>query len=180
MIRINAIVLVVVGCVLAGMGTQAQTAGITVLSSSPTLVSGGDALVAVNGEGDVTLNGADVTTAFKAGIDGKRIGLVEGLKPGANILKAGSASLTLINHPITGPVFAGPHETPFYCMTDKFALPASKQTLGAPLDADCSVKTRVDYVYRAKAGGFKPLPAGAMPDDLGQTTTSDGKTVPYI
>jgi hypothetical protein len=65
-------------------------------------------------------------------------------------------------------------------MTDKFALPASKETLGAALDADCSVKTRIDYVYRTKTGAFKPLPAGAVPDDLAQTTTSDGKIVPYI
>ncbi len=172
--------LMVIGCVLVAAGAQAESTGITVLSSRPGLVSGGDALVAVNGEGSITLNGADVSAAFKSGSGGTRIGLIEGLKPGANILKAGGASLTLTNHPISGPVFAGPHETPFTCMTDKFALPASKETLGAPLDTDCSVKTRVDYVYRMKGGGFKPLPAGARPDDLLETKTSDGKTVPYI
>jgi hypothetical protein len=180
MIRIKPFALMLMGCVLAGASAEGQTSGIKVLSSPPELVSGGDALVSVSGAGPVTLNGADVTAVFKSSSDGKRIGLVEGLKLGANVLRAGSATLTLINHPISGPVFAGPHETPFYCMTAKFALPASKETLGAPLDADCSVKTRIDYVYRAKAGVFKPLPAGATPDDLAQTTTSDGKTVPYI
>ena len=65
-------------------------------------------------------------------------------------------------------------------MTDKFTLPASKETLGAPLDADCSVKTRVDFVYRTKGGAFKALPAGARPDDLAETNSSDGRTVPYI
>ena len=180
MIRVKSFVLVVMGCVWAGASTQAQTPGVTVLSSPPGLVSGGDALVAVSGAGPVTLNGTDVTAAFKSNSDGNRIGLVGGLKLGANVLQAGNTSLTLVNHPITGPVFAGPHETPFYCMTAKFALPASKETLGEPLDADCSVKTRVDYVYRSKSGGFKQLAAGAAPDDLAQTTTSDGKTVPYI
>src|SRR5262252_5216424 len=130
--RIAAFLFLLVGCVLADPGAEAQTSGITVLSSSPTLVSGGNALITISGDGAVTLNGADVTAAFKATTEGKRIGLVDGLKLGANVIKAGSASLTLVNHPITGPVFAGPHETPFYCMTDKFALPATKQTLGAP------------------------------------------------
>jgi hypothetical protein len=171
--------LMVIGCVLVAMGAQADTAGITVLSSRPEMVSGGDALVAVRGDGPVTLNGVDVTSAFKSG-GGERRGLVEGLKLGTNVLKAGAASLILTNHPITGPIFSGPRETPFYCMTDKFPLPASKETLGAPLDADCSAKTRVDYVYRTKGGAFKPLAAGAGPDDLAKTSTSDGKTVPYI
>src|SRR5258707_864527 len=80
----------VIGCVLLGAGAQADTAGITVLSSQPGLVSGGNALVAVRGNGPVTLNGADVTSAFKSG-GGERIGLVDGLKLGANILKAGDA-----------------------------------------------------------------------------------------
>jgi hypothetical protein len=178
-IRPVARALMLIGCVLVGAGAQADTAGITVLSTRPEMVSGGDALGAVRGEGPVTLNGADVTSAFKS-LGGDRIGLVDGLKLGDNILKAGGASLRLHNHPITGPVFSGPHETPFYCMTDKFTLPASKETLGAPLDVDCSVKTRVDYVYRTKGGDFKPLPARARPDDLAEAHTSDGKSVPYI
>ena len=171
--------LMIVGCILVGAGAEADTDGITVLSSRPDLVSGGDALVSIDGNGPVTLNGAEIIAGFKSE-GGKRIGLIEGLKPGANTLKAGSASLTLTNHPISGPVFAGPHESPFYCMTDKFRLPASKETLGAPLDADCSVKTRVDYVYRTKDGAFKPLSSGARPADVAETHISDGKTVPYI
>ena len=42
--------------------------------------------------------------------------------------------LTVINHPITGPVFSGPHEQPFVCETETAGL-------GAPLDSDCSVAT---------------------------------------
>jgi len=78
--------LMLVGCVLVGAGAQADTTGITVLSSRPELISGGNALVAVGGDGAVTLNGADVTAAFKSASGGRRIGLVEGLKLGANIL----------------------------------------------------------------------------------------------
>jgi hypothetical protein len=161
-------------------GATADAARITVLSSRPDLVSGGDVLVAVRGAGTLTLNGVAVTGVFKPDGHGLRIGLVEGLKPGANILGIGGAKLVLTNHSSAGPIFSGPREMPFYCMTDKFPLPASKEMLGAPLDADCSVKTRVDYVYRTNAGTFKPLPAGAPPDDLVQTTTSTGNTVPYI
>jgi hypothetical protein len=176
---IRPVALVFIGCLLSGAAAQAAS-NITVLSSRPDLVSGGDALIAVGSSGPVTLNGADVTSAFKPAGDGRRVGLVEGLKPGANSLKAGGVGLVLTNHPITGPLFAGPHETPFVCMTDKFRLPASSDTLGAPLDADCSVKTRVDYVYRTNEGAFKPLPAGAAPDDLAMAETSGGRAVPYI
>jgi hypothetical protein len=179
-IRIVARALMVVGFVFVGAGAQAQPVAISVLSSKPEMVSGGDALIAVSGDGPVTLNGADVAASFKPASGGRRIGLIQGLKLGDNLLKAGGTSLTLTNHPITGPLFAGPHETPFYCMTDKFALPALKETLGSALDADCSVKTRVDFVYRTKSGDFKVLPKGARPDDLAETKTSDGKTVPYI
>jgi len=92
-----------------------------------------------------------------------------------------SAQLTLTNYPITGPIFYGLHEEPFYCMTQLFKLPASTQTLGAALDADCSIVTRVDYVYQTTGGVFQPLPSlTSYPADLAQTTTSQGKTVPYI
>jgi len=92
-----------------------------------------------------------------------------------------SAQLILTNYPITGPIFSGPHEEPFYCMTQNFNLPASTQKLGPALDSDCSIGTRVDYVYRTTGGAFQPLPSlTSYPADLAQTTTSQGKTVPYI
>lgn len=171
--------LLVLAFLLTGAEAQAEHA-IAVLSSQPALVSGGDALVEVRGDGPISLNGADVTANFRPAGYGKRVGLVNGLKLGANVIRAADARLDLTNHSINGPVFSGPHETPFYCMTDSFALPASKATLGAPLDADCSVKTRVDYVYRTAGGDFRPLPAGDRPADLVETRTTDGKTVPYI
>src|SRR5258708_19293893 len=64
--------LLVIGCVLVNAGVQADSDGITVLSSQPGLVSGGNALIALRGEGPVTPNGADVTAAFKSGSEGKR------------------------------------------------------------------------------------------------------------
>jgi len=162
-------------------------------------VSGGDVLVRINappgvGINDliVLLNGQNITGAFRpeAGRH-SLLGLVDGLAVGQNSLMAKaigpnnetyrSANLTLTNYPITGPILSGPHEEPFYCMTQLFTLPASTNTLGPALDADCSITTRVDYVYRTTAGTFQPLTnLTSYPPDLAQTTTSEGKSVPYI
>jgi hypothetical protein len=65
---------------------------------------------------------------------------------------------------------------PFECRTVESGL-------GEPLDANCSATTKIDFFYRTNAAtpAFKPL-ANALerPADLAQTTTTDGKTVPYI
>ena len=55
-----------------------------------------------------------------------------------------TAQLTVVNHPITGPVLYSPHQTPFICETQASGL-------GAPLDADCSATTKVEYFYRSTA-----------------------------
>src|SRR5262249_61507861 len=87
----------------------------------------------------------------------------------------------LANYHIRGPILSGPQEEPFYCMTQLFNLPASTNALGPALDENCSIGTRVDYVYRTTAGTFQPLSnLTTYPADLAQTTTSEGKFVPYI
>ena len=172
---------------------------IVTLSTRPDTVSGGDVLVEIDVPGrvelqdvKVTLNGQDITNAFRPNPNGQRalLGLVEGLRLGENRLIAhanggGSDELTLTNYPITGPIFSGPHETPFICMTNAFRVPtpstAGGATLGVPLDANCSIATRVDYIYRTTAGAYKLLPNPPIhPTDLAQTTTTLGRTVPYI
>ena len=91
------------------------------------------------------------------------------------------AELKITNHTISGPIFSGPHQAPFVGETTTFKLPVTGETLGSPLDADCSVATRVDYVYRSTDGAFKPLPdPSGRPADLMQTTTNEGHTVSYI
>lgn len=167
---------------------------LTVLSSRPEAVSGGDALVEVTAPPDAPLGavtveaaGRDVTDAFRPNGDGRLVGLVTDLPEGTVELTATTggdgpdpARLTVVNHPRTGPVFAGPHETPFVCETEDFRL-VTGEALGPPLDEDCSVRTRTDYVYRSTGGELLPLPEGtARPDDLAWTTTSDGRRVPYI
>jgi uncharacterized tannase-like protein DUF6351 len=140
------------------VGRAADSIQFRVLSSRPDMVTGGGALVRVELPSGVkapdvklTVNGTDATTVLKPSTDSRGlVGLVTGLVNGSNTIAAtaarkGSAKLTIVNHPITGPLFSGPQEQPFACMTDKFKL-QSGGTLGSALDANCSVATRTDYV----------------------------------
>ena len=125
-------------------------------------------------------------TSVPVGTTGALIGLVKDLTPGSHKLVARvadksttsvTATLELVDHSISGPIFSGPHQTPFICETDRFTLPDGT-ILGPPLDENCSAKTRVNYVYKSTTGGFKPLAdVKAQPLDLAQTTTSGGRTV---
>ncbi|WP_233521869.1 DUF6351 family protein [Streptomyces triticagri] len=162
------------------------------MSSRPDVVSGGDALIRVDVPGSVPadkvgirVDGRDVTDSFERTAGGSLMGVVRDLDEGRNRLIAtarGAASgrLTLVNHPVSGPVFAGPHEQPYVCDTEEFKT-VTGATLGRPLDEDCSVRTRIDYMYRTTAGEFAALPDGdERPADLATTTTSAGEDVPYI
>jgi hypothetical protein len=173
---------------------------IRTLSSRPDLVSGGDALVEVKAAAGVplrliilTLNGKDVTSSLEETSDARAIrGVISGMIVGNNALRATlksdnpshkyagvlatsiEASLTLKNHPIVGPILSGPHMKPYECRTVESGL-------GQPLDGDCSAARKIEYFYRALNNAFKPLdPSGPLPPDLVNTTTIDGRTVPYI
>jgi hypothetical protein len=172
------------------------------LSGHPDMVTGESALIetsAAGGKVTASLNGRDVTSSFKPGkTQGSLVGLVEGLNPGKNTLEIkaakGSARLDLVDHPITGPVFSGPHQKPFVCQTEQAGL-------GVALDADCSVRTVVAYAYKstdpppaggrgrggaasvpgAPPSGFKVYnPNGPKPADMAKITTPDGKQIDYI
>src|SRR6267378_4580552 len=170
---------------------------IRTLSTHADRVSGGDVLVEISvpqAKGkhplEITLNGRDITGTFRAGqTPGTLLGLVNGLVPGENTLKVEGKgwgvkpeSLELTNYSIKGPIISGPYMQPFICQTESFQLPAGLGTLGPALDADCSVATRVDYVYISTAGGgFKQLPSTtALPGDVAMTTTTAGATVPFV
>jgi hypothetical protein len=201
---VRSLALLLGAIVISGVSVVSKADGnsgldIITLSSRPDIVSGGTALVRIAASRQVALsdlvisvNGQVITNSFQSEASGRSLlGLVQGLTIGNNVLTVRaldrhnksylSGRLTLRNYPIAGPIISGPHEEPFYCMTQLFKLPASTQTLGAALDADCSIATRVDYVYQSTGGGFKPMPTlASYPADLAQTTTSEGKTVPYI
>ena len=156
---------------------------IDVVSGRADSVSGGDALVAVSGApagARVVAAGVDVTDAFAPRGD-SLVGLVDGLPVGGSEIvvttKNGKeeASVEVVNHPITGPVFSGPQH-PMYCTAS-----GAPWNLG-PVDEDCHVAAAVvTYRYRTTAGQFAAYPTdGSTPANVASTTTSDGTTVPYI
>jgi hypothetical protein len=162
---------------------------IRTLSSRADLVSGGDALIAVKvpagtraDQLSVTLNGHNVMSRLTLdAATGDFRGLIDGLAIGTNRVTAKMTSprhettLTIVNHPITGPILSGPHLAPYECSTEASGL-------GPALDANCSAPRKIWHLYRSTDNTFKVLPGreGPRPADLATTTTSDGKTVPYI
>lgn len=158
------------------------------LSTLPDTVTGGDVLVGVRGLDDddaltVRRNGQDVSDAFARGDDGMWTGLVEGLAEGDNHIAAvaegaagrRSATLRVVNHPVTGPVLSGPHQQPFVCRTEDVGL-------GAALDADCSAEPRYQWFARQLSQGWEELenPFDGYPAGTLSTQTSDGRVVPYV
>src|SRR5258708_252407 len=139
--------------------TGAQQIDVKTLSTRADRVSGGDVLIEIAAPGapSVTLNGRDVSSAFHAAAGSASfVGLVTNLSLGKNVLKvagkpwgARDATLELTNYPITGPIISGPQQAPFVCQPDTSKLPDGS-TLGAPIDANCSAPTKVQYVYLPK------------------------------
>jgi hypothetical protein len=194
--------LVLPNVALANPARESQRIEVKVLSAQPDMVSGGSALVQITGPQEmpklsIWADGREVTNAFHVSPRTQTlIGLVDGLAAGKNRLEVKSgrkvlAQLEIINHGITGPIFSGPHQTPFICETESAGL-------GAPLDADCSTKTEVTYIYKstqpptpaersekrppgAPPTGFKVYdPKGSRPADLAEVTITENKKVPYI
>src|SRR5258708_12975843 len=150
---------------------------IRTLSTRAETVSGGDVLVRIDVPGAVPMdsialavNGTDASIAFVRDDAARTLtGVVAGLKLGENTVGVGSsgrdvesAELTVVNHPITGPVFSGPQERPFYCETEQFGRPAGLPGLGKAIDDKCSIVTRVEYLYKSASDGkLKPLASTA-------------------
>jgi hypothetical protein len=187
--------LIVVALVFAALTpsiADAQALKLTAVSTRPEFVTGGDVLIRLDvpagtaaGSVRLMLNGSHVTPVLRPDQGGRSLtGLVTGLTVGANQLSAtiggASARLNVVNHPVTGPVLSFPQEQPFVCGTERFKL-ASGGTLGAALDANCSIATRVDYVYKATAGNDLKALADpkAVPADAVMVTVN-GRQVPYV
>ncbi len=177
-----------------GAGANAAGVRIQVLSNRADLISGGDALVRValpprkDASGvRVSVGGRDVTAAFSPQFDGSLLGVVTGLVVGPNVVTATlthgaatvGAQVTITNHPIGGPVFAGPQVQPWVCRTQ--GLPGIP--LGPPTDAQCNTPIVYRFVYRSSdpaKSGFLPYDPAAPATDVATTTTDTGLLVPYI
>jgi Tannase-like family of unknown function (DUF6351) len=169
---------------------------VTTVSARNDMISGGDVLLRIDVSPRVpldlvavALNGQDITNAFRL-MAGTRslLGLITDLRLGDNTVSVTEqapggprTSLALTNWPIEGPIFSGPHEQPYICMTHLFNLPVTGGNLGPALDEHCSIATRVHYVYRSTDGQFRPLSDPSVrPADLADTTTNEGREVAYI
>jgi hypothetical protein len=172
---------------------------VRVVSARAEMVSGGDVLIEIAAPPSagtrvaITVNGHGPNAEIKPTPRGslsasvtaapRLVVRLKDLQLGPNVIEVGvqgqrpAVRLTIVNHPIAGPVISGPHQTPFNCETQAFGF-------GPPLDADCTVATRVEYFYRSQQQEGNPFKrydvTGAKPADLASTTTLDGKTVPYI
>ncbi|MDD9889402.1 MAG: DUF6351 family protein [Gammaproteobacteria bacterium] len=165
------------------------------LSTKSWLVTGGDVLVEVAAIDGINmdsvrleLNGADISQQFLAVSSQRKQALLVGLPEGESILTAtipgtaDSETLSIFNYPISGPIISGPHEQPFYCQSEEFQL-VNGEFLGAALDTDCTVATRVDYVYwSVENESFQPISAlsAENSDDLGMITLDNSEVLPYI
>ena len=131
---------------------------VEVLSNRADLISGGDALVQIDGAGGarlaVDVDGRDVTSTFS----GTSSALVTGLADGPNALTAAApdgrgARITITNHPIGGPIFAGPQVQPWVCTTADTAS-ARRRTRSATRRrrSATSTRTRPGPVRRLRPG----------------------------
>jgi hypothetical protein len=183
----------------------AMTVKLSVLSSAPEFVSGGDARIHVRAAPGLRdklvllVNGEPVDITLKEVADGLE-GVVSGLRNGSNLLqvKHGNVrdSITLTNWPITGPMFTGPQQTPFVCTTNQGAVnrqplvdtptapgykvtDAAGKTVG--YSRNCSIETFVSYSYRNTSGGLSPLPSdGSRPANMSTVTLADGRVVDFV
>ena len=172
---------------------------VSVVSSPPEYVSGGDARIEVAVPAgtalsavDMTLNGTDVTSSFGPDPEGNHQleGVVSGLPLGESTVAASapgpgnsrrSAELTLTNNPIQGPIFSGPHQVPFVCATTNNAAGMGLPPI--PQSPTCETPTVVSFVYLPPTGTtWLPYDPAAPPpaSAIRQTTTMDGLTVPMI
>ncbi len=172
---------------------------IRTISSRPDTVSGDSTLAEMDAPAEpnirIYLNRRDVTHLFRASDQSTRpLALLDGLKIGRNRLEVrmaeGSiAKLDIINHSLSGPIFSGPQQQPFFCQTQANGL-------GSALDAACDTTSIVQYYYKStqpSAGSSiqsdtASLPAGfnlyryseSRPTDVAQITTSDGQVINFV
>lgn len=190
---------------------RAPDFSLATLSSAPDQVSGGDVLVTIEGDREgiedelsdleFWVNDQQQTPLRTTWRNGRLEVLLDGLEEGENQLELHHNrhgrldSLPVANHPITGPIFSGPHQYPFVCTTvSELGIQPLVDTdgeMGFPvldeggqqigLSKDCSIEPVVTFLYRTTGGAYRDLPTdGSRPADMARTTLTDGREVDFI
>ena len=180
-VRALLVLVCLVAIIVPGAARALPTLHIDVLSDRADLISGGDALVAVDlptgadpSAVHVTAGARDVTSQFATRANGRFEGLVTGLELGPNVLTAAlpgatDGTVTIVNHPIGGPVFSGPQIQPWTC-----ASTTAK-------DKQCNEPAVFAFVYKSSGdGGMHAYDPSKPPSDVATTKTDNGQTVPFI
>ncbi len=188
---------------LADLVAQSAPLTLVTLSSRADMVTGGDALVELRGAGtstggvSIAVDGRDVTPDFAPdAARGALTGVVTGLRVGANTIEARAggrtARLAVTNFPVTGPCSpvpiwtrssAGPrsrasvrHSTRTARRQRRSSTATARRAPPAPAPPGAT------GAAARPADPFKPWPAAGAPrpTDIAETTTSDGRRVPYV
>jgi Tannase-like family of unknown function (DUF6351) len=160
---------------------------VEVISSRPEYVTGGDALVAVAlpdgvdaGDVKIEVGGDERTASFAPDpeTEGRLLGLVSGLPEGDTDITAQAgdarASVTVTDHPVSGPLFAGEPLDLFACTTESFGLVPSSP------DEGCAAPTKVTWQYVDAAGARHDLADPTAPPADAATVTVGARVVPFV
>ena len=118
----------IVGCAVS-VGRAASL--LQLLSSRSDAVSDGDAIVELRAPPEsrwrARLNGHDVASSFRRTESGEWVALITGLRDGKSSLevresRGDGTKIDLIDYPLSGPIFSGPHQEPFVCQTAQNGL----------------------------------------------------------
>ena len=194
----------------ARLAAEESTFAIDALSTDSARVTGGDVLLGIRLPASVSpqsvrvmADARDVTSIFRPSpfkaLPHQLVGVLTGLPVGRTNLSVSrvssgrpDASLTITNYPITGR--SSPGRAAAVHLPDRGVHAARRHKLGRRVDANCSARTVVQYVYRsthrrrrpnrptrAMPAVFKPLPSlTTLPADVAKTTTATGATVNFI
>jgi hypothetical protein len=169
--------------IVAAKGITCSHMAIHIPANRSNIISGEETLVVIGLPGTITpssvkvnLNGNDVTSQFALRPNGQYAGLLTGLKTGSNEITAeapgeGTATYTLFDHVIGGPITAGPQVQPWRCKN------------AHPTDAQCDEASTYSYEYKnAVTGKLESYKPGSPPEasQIENVTTENGTTVPFI
>jgi hypothetical protein len=204
------------GALVAASPAHARTPAprIEVLSNRADLVSGGDAYVRVTLPRRVdpsrlrlTAGGRNVTRVLRRIGPRRMEGVVRGMRVGrvalvarirgarrggrgiaftGRVRRGSAARLFVTNHPIGGPVFAGPQIEPWRCQETardaKCNEPPRFRFLYLPRGAPTQSNALPGTNSNSNTGPFRPYdPSNPPPrSTIATTTTTDGVTVPFI